>query len=42
MFDWLLSFKSAFRKHTYYTLNTDACFDPDPLKSDCALIYRLL
>lgn len=31
----VLSFKSAFRKHTYYTLNTDACFDPDPFKSDC-------
>ena len=28
----VLSFKSAFRKHTYHTLNTDACFDPDPFK----------
>ena len=33
----VLSFKSAFRKHTYYTLNTDACFDPDPFKSDCGI-----
>ena len=38
----VLSFKSAFRKHTYYTLNTDACFNLDPFESDCALIYRLL
>lgn len=38
----VLSFKSAFRKHTYYTLNTDACFNPDPFKSDCGLIYRFL
>lgn len=28
----VLSFKSAFRKHTYYTLNTDACFNPDPFE----------
>ena len=38
----VLSFKSAFRKHTYYTLNTDACFNLDPFKTDRALIYRLL